>query len=427
MVQYDYHAIRLMSTFPKNFLWGAATSAHQVEGGNHNDWSEWESQNAERLAANAEKNFGHLASWPAVREQATRPENYISGAACDHYHRFREDFDIAKQLGHNAHRFSIEWSRIEPEEGKFDEREIEHYREVIAALRERGMEPFVTLWHWTLPIWLRDKGGVESKEFPRYFVRYSEKVVSALKDHVTFWMTLNEPTSVIGQSYARKEWPPQRGSWSAALRVFSVLARAHRDAYKAIHGIQPGARVGFANILCFMEPASRWNPLDRFSVVLSRFWTNHYFFWLTGKDTHDYIAVQNYFHNRVAFPRRLRNENKKVSDMGWELYPESLYYLLKEWGKLNKPVYITEHGLADAGDVNRAWYIRDAIENIERAIAEGVDVRGYFHWSLLDNFEWDKGFWPRFGLVEIDHENALERKIRPSAREYKKIIEENRQ
>ena len=416
----------------KNFLWGAATSSHQVEGGNYNDWSEWERVNANRLALEAEKKFGHLDSWPHIREQATNPENYISGIACDHYHRFREDFDIAKQLGHNAHRFSIEWSRIEPEEGKFDEREIEHYREVIHALRERGMEPFVTLWHWTIPLWLRDLGGVESKQFPKYLARYAAYVVKELGQEVTFWMTLNEPTSVIGQSYARKEWPPQRGSLVTALRVYKRLAHAHRLGYKAIHEVQPNAQVGFGNALAFIEPAHRASMLDRLAVRIAMFWSNRYFFKLVGKDTNDYLAIQQYFHSRLAFPWHNQNENKKNSDMGWELYPKSLYCLLKEWGKIGKPIYITENGLADAKDSQRAWFITEALKHINRAREEGVDVRGYFHWSLLDNFEWDKGFWPRFGLVEIDYqlkaglpqaEKTLERKIRPSAWEYKKIID----
>ena len=412
-----------MSIFPKDFLWGAATSAHQVEGGNLNDWSEWEIANAGRLAREAESKFGHLPSWPMIREQAIKPENYISGLACNHYHRFREDFDIAKSLGHNAHRFSIEWSRIEPEEGKFDEVEIEHYREVIKVLRERNMEPFVTLWHWTIPLWLRDRGGVESKQFPEYFTRYAQYVVRRLGDEVVFWMTLNEPTSVIGAAYAAGLWPPQKKNLLAALRVFRHLAAAHRRGYWAIRQIQANAQIGFGNVLSFIEPAHAWNPFDQLSVLISKFWSNQYFFLLTGEDTHDYIAIQNYFHNRVAFPWRLQNKNEKVSDMSWELYPESLYYLLKEWKKYNKPLYITENGLADACDKHRGWFIREAIKNLERAISEGIDVRGYFYWSLLDNFEWDKGFWPRFGLVEIDYKNALERKIRPSAWEYKKIIE----
>ena len=411
-----------MSSFPKNFLWGAATSSHQVEGGNHNDWSEWELQNAERLARESESKFGHFPSWPRIKDEATRPENYISSIACDHYHRFREDFDIAKQLGHNAHRFSIEWSRIEPQEGKFDEKEIEHYAQVIRALRERGLEPFVTLWHWTLPLWMRDLGGVEAKEFPDYFARYTKYVVKQLGQEVTFWMTLNEPTSVIGQSYARKEWPPQRGSFIAALRVYKRLACAHRIAYRAIHEVHPNAQVGFGNVLTFIEPAHRGNPLDRLAVRIAKFWSNYYFFNLVGEDTNDYIAIQQYFHSRLAFPGRIKNENKKISDMGWELYPESIYHLLKEWSKRGKPIYITENGLADAKDLQRAWFIAEVIKNINRAREEGIDVCGYFHWSLLDNFEWDKGFWPRFGLVEVDRK-TLERKIRSSAWEYKKIIE----
>lgn len=409
--------------FPKNFLWGAATSSHQVEGGNHNDWSEWELVNAERLAREAESKFGNLSSWSMIREQATRPENYISGVACDHYHRFCEDFDIAKSLGHNAHRFSIEWSRIEPEEGKFNKQEVEHYREVIAALRERGMEPFVTLWHWTLPLWVRDKGGVESKEFSLYFERYVRYTVGKLKDDVTFWMTFNEPTSVIGMSYAKGEWPPQKKSLLSAWRVYHTLAKAHNAGYRAIHEVSPHAQVGFGNILSYIEPDRAESSLDSFVADTANFFANQYFFKLTDRKSHDYIAIQNYFHNRVAFPWHNKNKNEKISDMGWELYPESLYVLLKKWGKLKKPIYITEHGLADARDSERAWYIQEAVRNIRHALEDGVDVRGYFHWSLMDNFEWDKGFWPRFGLVEVNRK-TLERTIRSSAWEYKKIIEQ---
>ena len=170
--------------FPKGFYWGSATSAHQVEGDNVNDWSEWEKENAERLAKEAENKFGHLPNWSDIKEQAQSPQNYISGRACDHYNRYEEDFDIAKSLGHNAHRFSIEWSRIEPEEGKFNEKEIEHYRKVIKALKKRDIEPFVTLWHWTLPIWLADKGGVRNKKFILYFGRYVSKIVGEFNSDV---------------------------------------------------------------------------------------------------------------------------------------------------------------------------------------------------------------------------------------------------
>jgi len=387
-----------MFKFPKDFFWGAATSAHQVEGNNHNDWSEWEKENAPRLS----KESG--GKYP--------PENYISGRACDHYNRFREDFDIAKSLGHNAHRFSIEWSRVEPAEGKFDFKEIEHYREVIKALRERGMEPFVTLWHWTIPIWMRDKGGVTSREFPRYFVRFASLMAHDLPN-VKFWMTLNEPTSVIANSYLRGVWSPQKKNIFSVFRVYKILANAHREAYRVIHAANPDAKVGFGNIMVFTEPYSN-SFLDKFASNFRNYWANEYFLKLTGS-THDYFALQYYFHFKIAFPQKIKNENKWASDMNWEIYPEGIYHLLKRLGKYKKPIYITENGVADAKDIHRERFIKEHLEWILKAIAEGVDVRGYFYWSLLDNFEWDKGFWPRFGLVEVDYK-TMERKIRKSAK-----------
>lgn len=408
-------------TFPAQFLWGAATSSHQVEGGNRNDWTEFERQIAKRKAQDAGKK-----AWPDhILKNYSNPlqeENYISGRACDHYHRFRDDFDIAKRLGHNAHRFSIEWSRIEPEEGKFNEAEIEHYREVIKALRERGLEPFVTLWHWTLPLWMRDRGGILAPKFAERFARYAERMGKEFSHDVRFWMTLNEPTSVIANGYYRGIWPPERTGLPGVYRAYRALAAAHRLGYAALHRVAPEARVGFGNILLFLEPAGA-SPLDRLVVRFWDHWANERFLKLIG-DTNDYYALQYYFHFRVQFPKRIRNANERVSDLGWELYPEGLYRLIMRFRDKGKPVFITESGLADAADRERAWFISESLRWIARAMAEGADVRGYFHWSLLDNFEWDKGFWPRFGLVEIDYK-TLERKIRPSAWEYKKIIEAN--
>lgn len=394
--------------FPHGFLWGAATSSHQVEGGNHNDWSEWEKANAVRLS----RESGGM--YP--------PENYISGRACDHYNRYEEDFDIAKSLGHNAHRFSVEWSRIEPEEGKFDEKEIEHYRQVIKALRARGMEPFVTLWHWTLPLWLRDKGGVLTKDFPQLFARYAERMAREYKDDVRFWMTLNEPTSVIYNSYLRGVWPPQHMSFPKGLRVYRMLARAHKNAYAVIHSAVPQARVGLGNIMVHIEPTDA-HVLNRIATYWNDFFSNTYILRLTG-DTHDFYALQYYFHKRIRFPTKDMWDALWKNDMGWGIYPEGIYYLLVRLKQYNKPIYITENGVADARDIHREKFIKEHLAQVHRAIAEGADVRGYFYWSLLDNFEWDKGFWPRFGLVEIDYA-TLERKIRPSAWEYKKIIERN--
>ena len=383
--------------FSKKFFWGAATSAHQVEGGNHNDWTEWEK----------EKGY----------EQ--------SGLACDHYNRFREDFDIAKSLGHNAHRFSIEWSRIEPEEGRWDEKEIAHYQEVINALCERDLEPFVTLWHWTLPIWVAEQGGWENKKTIEYFARYADKIVRSLSadkaglKSVAYWITLNEPDIYTMNSYLRGKWLPQKKSFFKFLKVYRNLAKAHNGAYEIIHsnilenvGMLP--QIGVAKNNSYFEG---W-----LAPILNYFWNN--LFLNKIKNHQDFIGLNYYFHNRIKGFKLNQNENKETSDMGWEIYPEGIYHVLKDLKKYNKPIYITENGVADAKDIHREKFIKEHLRWVHKAISEGVDARGYFYWSLLDNFEWDSGFTPRFGLVEMDYK-TMERKIRKSALEYAKIVKEN--
>ena len=410
--------------FPKDFLWGAATSAHQVEGNNHNDWSEWEKENVPRLAREAESVFSHVPGWKErFGAEAADPQNYISGAAADHYHRYEQDFDIAKSLGHNAHRFSIEWSRIEPEEGKFDEKAVEHYRAVLLALRERGIEPFVTLWHWTLPLWLAKQGGILAPDFVSCFERYSRLIAKRLEDLVTFWITLNEPTSVIGSSYIAGIWPPQKKSLFAAYRVFHTLADAHKRAYHSIHEIDPQAQVSFANVFQSFVPYRKKSFIDSLSVRVARFFTNGYMLRLT-RGHHDFLTVQYYFHTRLKLINRTHNVDHPESDLGWEIYPEGLYHILKWLKNFDLPIYITENGLADAQDIRRDAFIRNHLKWVHKAIEEGADVRGYLHWSLLDNFEWDKGFWPRFGLVAVDY-TTQKRTIRPSAIVYAKICKEN--
>ena len=404
--------------FPPGFLFGAATSAHQVEGNALNQWSEWELKNADRLAQEAA-----TKSWPpeilARTPSPLQKENYISASACDHYNRFEEDFDIAKTLGHNAHRFSIEWSRIEPSEGHFDETAIDHYRKVVRAIRNRGMEPMITLWHWTNPLWLQAQGGVLAKKFPTCFARYARRMAQELGTDANLWMTLNEPTSVIINGYMRGLWPPQKKSMWHAWRAAHNLARAHRMGYAAIHEMLVSAEVGFGHVMSFIEPfSSSWK--DRLAAKALDYFLNVYFLHLT-KRAYDYLAIQYYFHEKVQFPHTRRNENAVVSDMGWEVYPEGIYHLIMSLKKYAKPIYITENGLADADDSRRPAFIENHLRMILRAIAEGAFVRGYFHWSLLDNFEWDKGFWPRFGLVAVDYQTHT-RTIRPSALRYAEII-----
>jgi beta-glucosidase len=357
-----------------NFFWGAATSSHQVEGNNHNDWSEWE------RAHNLE----------------------LSGVACDHYNRFREDFDIAKSLGHNTHRFSIEWSRVEPEEGKFDEREIQHYRDVIAALRERDIEPFVTLWHWTVPLWFRNIGGWANNKAPAYFARYAEKIISALPE-VKFLITLNETNVCTGNGYWKGIWPPGKRSLVRYIVSNHHLSQAHIAAYKIIKKLQPDAEVGIAHNMIYFT---------KFGASIKRYIYN--FFFLNSIRAHqDFVGVNYYFSDR---------DTTEKSDMGWPIDPDGFYHVLKDAARYKKPIYVTENGIADADDSRRSKFIQDHVMAMQRAMAEGIDVRGYLHWSLLDNFEWAHGFKPRFGLVEINY-RTMERKIRPSAFVYKGLIE----
>ena len=407
--------------FPKGFYWGAAISAHQVEGGNHNDWTEWEKENSARFAKEAlNKSYPNyvLNDYPGP----LRRENYISGRACDHYNRYEEDFDLAKSLAHNAHRFSIEWSRIEPEEGRFNEKEIEHYRKVALALKSRDIEPFVTLWHWTLPVWFAEKKGFLKKNNIEYFTRYAELMARSLPE-VRFWFSLNEPLFYAGNAYFKGVWPSNNRSFIKYVKVLKNLTLAHKKSYEAIKKINPLAQVGIAKNNIYFEGRG----LSAVLANVADWWWNERFL-DDIKEYQDFIGLNYYFHNKIKgfkfTPPKVwlnQNENSKTSDMGWEIYPEGIYKILQNLAKYEKPIFITENGLADAKDSQRTWFIAEHLKWVVKAIKEGVDVKGYFYWSLLDNFEWDKGFWPRFGLIEVDYK-TLERKIRKSGLNYRDII-----
>jgi len=296
--------------FPEGFYWGTATSAHQVEGNNHNDWSEWEYANAKRLASEAKN---HWQKWQQEKfPEMFNPKNYISGRACDHYNRFEEDFDLAKAMNNNAYRFSMEWSRIEPEEGKFNEKEVEHYRKVISALRERNTEPFVSLWHWTMPMWFIKKGGFEKRENIKYFVRYAKKIVSELSAKGgsapggKFWVTLNEPEIYASHSYLKGKWSPRKKNFFSYLRVLRNLIGAHKAAFSAIKQINSQSQVGVAKHNIYFEgwlaPIANW-------------WWNFYFL-NHIKNHQDFIGLNYYFHNRIKGLKFNQNKNEKISDMG---------------------------------------------------------------------------------------------------------------
>ncbi|MCK9368859.1 family 1 glycosylhydrolase [Candidatus Dojkabacteria bacterium] len=404
--------------FPKNFLWGASTAAHQVEGGNINNLSEWEHKNADYLAKTAKERLSWNKYTKEIPEIISNPENYISGKAIDHYNLYKSDFQLLKKLNLNAFRFSIEWSRIEPERGKFNQREVEHYREYIKELKKIGVDPFVTLWHWTVPLWVEKEGGIYSRNFSNYFLKFVEKVVSEYKDDVKYWITFNEPQALL--------YGIQNRCWMFKFGIKPLIAYLripfmHNRIYKAIKKIDSNAWVGLANHSLGYVSKTK-STIDILTVKIINWWQNRLIFDLTNKHS-DFLGVNNYFIARIH-NFRFVNEGKIFSDFGIELFPDSLYLALIDTKKYKKPVYITEHGLPDSKDKLREWYITESLKGVHKAIEEGIDVKGYMHWSLLDNFEWDSGFWPEFGLVEVNRD-TMERKIRKSAYKYATLAKEN--
>ena len=392
-----------MIKFPEDFLWGAATSSYQVEGDNTNaDWWAWEKT--------------------AGREN--------SGKACRHYEFYAQDFDLAKGLNHNAHRLSIEWSRIEPEEGKFSQEELKHYIDVILALRARNIEPLVTLHHFTNPLWFAESGGWEKKRSVRYFLRYCDFLSKALAKHVHYWITINEPNVYISHGYILGVWPPQAKSYLKAKKVEGNFVRAHIQAYRLIHKIYkelniPVPLVSLAQNMMAFVPC-RNNLKDKLAAALRDKWYN--FGFLDKVMRHkamDFVGV-NYYSRQLAHLENWGIKNLamdvcheehhpvKKNSLGWDIYPQGLYELLLKLKKYRLPVIITENGICTPDDSLRWEYIYSHLKNIHLAMEKGVIVKGYLYWSLMDNFEWDKGFSPRFGLIGMDY-NTYQRTVRESA------------
>lgn len=405
---------------PINFFFGASISSHQVEGGNNNNWTEWEKKNAIRLANTAESRKGWVPIWDEVKDYAKNPNNYISGKAADHLTRFNQDFDIARQLNLNSIRFSIEWSRIEPEEGKFNSEAILHYHNYIDALIGNKLEPFMTIWHWTTPIWFEQKQGFEKEENTIFFERFVELLLKEYGSKIKYWITLNEPRIYSSESFLNGRWPPQRKGFIKYISVMMNLRNAHKKAFKLIKSYDKNLNVGIAeNIASYTSGYGIINRITRklfsyYEIRLAKSFSDH----------SDFIGLNYYFHRHIHdFKADKIAENKdRISDLGWDLYPSGIHAPLTRLSKLNKPIIITENGLADMNDSHREWFIRETFKSIEKSLKEGVDIRGYLHWSLLDNFEWDSGFWPRFGLIEVDYKNNFKRTIRKSALEYSKLI-----
>jgi beta-glucosidase len=401
--------------FPEGFLWGTASAAHQIEGDNRNcDWWEFEQQP------------GRIANGDS------------SEIANDNYHLYRHDFALLRRLNQNAHRLSIEWSRIEPSRGEFDARQIRHYRDVLGDLREQGIQPMVTLHHFTSPIWFASKGGWSAPDAAHGFLPFVRHVVDELGDLVGMWCTINEPTIYAANGWVFGEFPPGRkGDVLGLYRVTSNMRKAHELAYGAIKRKWPDAPVGLSHHKLLFLPASarrrdRWAAqtsqmaLDRWPVAPGQLRR-------IVEATCDYIGIAHYWGQMCAFDlrrprdqfiRRFNVPGRPVTDMGLSADPSWMRTVLNELRDLGKPVYITENGLATGDDEWRSRYITETLANVLLAIGDGVDVRGYFHWTNTDNFEWARGYTTRFGLIGVDRK-SLERTIKPSGHLYGRIAAAN--
>ncbi len=437
-LKWDWSKIEINKlTFPKDFLWGVATAAHQVEGNNiNNQWYLWES------TVNA-------SGKPMILR------GQLSGIACDHWRRYNQDIHLMKDLGVNSYRFSVEWSKIEPREGVFDTLAIKHYQDVCDSLIVNGIVPMVTLHHFTNPIWFEKKGAFEKKENIADFIRFTEVVYMALKDRVRFWCTINEPAVYVVEGYFQGANPPGKKDPQLAAVVLRNILEAHVQAYWKIKSLPGGdhARVGVVKNMTQADPYSKWNLGDWVfanliegvfnGTTLNFLKTGKYRFVMPtmaklieenpkAKGSLDFIGLNYYSHYNYKFSFNLdRAFQAKLlpgeikTDMDYASYPEGFYRAIKTVSQFGVPIYITENGIADAKDDRRAQFISQYLYVVSKAISEGYDIKGYYYWSLLDNFEWSLGYDMKFGLYSVDMASQM-RTMKNGAKRYQDIIKQSR-
>lgn len=384
--------------FPDGFFWGSAVAAHQVEGNNWaSDWWAWE----------------HAPGTPCVEP---------SGDACDFYHRYREDIALLAALGHQVFRFSVEWARVEPEEGEFSRAALAHYRRVLGACHDVGIVPMVTLHHFTSPRWFTERGGWERAENVPFFGRYAQRVVRALGDLMPYVCTVNEPNIVATLGYLAGLFPPGRRDREARHRANANFIAAHHLAVEAVKSGPGNVQVGLTLAMTDYQavPGGEERLRDIRAVM------HDVFLDAVAADGSDFIGVQTYTRQRIGPDGALGPEpGVETTQMGYEFWPEALEACVREAAaRTRKPVIVTENGIGTADDSRRIAYIETALRGLHRAIQDGVDVRGYIHWSAMDNFEWTRGYGPTFGLIAVDRE-TLARRPKPSAYWYAGVIRRN--
>lgn len=405
---------------PPGFLFGAATASHQVEGGNDNDWTEWEK--------------GRFDDGTSHIRHADQ-----SGASADSWNRFDTDVALLKRLGANTYRLSLEWSRIEPQKGAFDEAAIAKYRGWMQILRAEGITPMVTIHHFTLPRWVSDAGGWESEETIGHFVAYAQHVTAALGGEVDFWVTLNEPNVYAVQGYILGSWPPGKVDQVAAARALANQLHAHGKAVTAMRAVDTidadgdghATRIGIAHHVRLFQASTGATMDGAIAALTDDFFNESVVASVRSgrvrlsvpgtvsidepspdlKGSLDWLGINYYTRDHVradlgdpSLSKQYVPADLPKNDLGWELYPEGLFLVLQRFASEGLPLYVTENGMADNTEngEQRPRMLRAHLAAMELAVERGVDVRGYLHWSLMDNFEWAEGFEPRFGLFRVD-------------------------
>ncbi|MDP6906695.1 MAG: family 1 glycosylhydrolase [Candidatus Thalassarchaeaceae archaeon] len=398
--------------FPSEFAWGVATASHQIEGGNVNNWSQFESATGKEL----------------------------SGIACDHWNKWKSDFDLIEKLGVGHYRFSIEWSRIQPNESEWNEDAVAQYSAMIDELISRGIEPMVTLHHFSHPIWFEEKGGFLKNENIHHWVSYCEKIFGVLSDRVTNWCTVNEPEVFSIMGYHMKLFPPGMGSIRKTIQVMKNVVEAHATAYHALKKIRADAKIGLAKNVTIFDPLHRWNLIHWITTfILNHIWNGAIISALkrgrmfgrkipNAKDSLDYMGLNYYTHALVSpfLPQTIevdlpKRSHEIMTEFGYPMYAEGLKRSVELLKPLNVPIEITENGVADSDDSLRPIHLKRHLWMISEMIKSGADIHSYYHWSLMDNFEWAEGYSLRFGLYHVDYETQ-ERTLRSSGELYRKIV-----
>jgi beta-glucosidase len=375
-------------TFPPGFLWGTATAAHQVEGGNwNNDWWEWE----------------HNHESPCVEP---------SGDAVDHFHRYPEDIALLAELGFGTYRFSVEWSRVEPCEGEWSLAALEHYRRMCATCLEHGITPIVTFHHFTTPCWVANHGGWEDPDTANRFAFFAEKVTQHLGDLIGWACTFNEPNIVATMGYLAGVFPPGRRDRSLRHAVNDILVDAHHKAVGAIKAGPGDFPVGLTLSM------SDWQAVDGGEDYRDHLRQHMEDIYLEAARDDDFIGVQTYSRTRVGPLGALGpEEGNETTQMGYEFWPDALEATIRRAWEVTEqtPILVTENGIGTDDDDRRIAYVTRALHGVRRCLDDGIDIRGYTYWSALDNFEWALGYRPTFGLIAVDRE-TFQRTPKPSAR-----------